>query len=117
MAGTLSGWLQKITFGVVTKEVVNFQTREVYVAIPFTGVWQPLDTRKLIMKPEHQRAWTWIQCHSTTNIGLKLDDIVRYQGVQYRVMALWDYLLNGFYEYHLCEDTEGVGPTEEVEGP
>ena len=117
MSGTLAGWLQNLTFGVVTKTIVNYEVKEVYVAIPFRGVWQPLETRKLMMKPEGQRSLTWIQCHATTDIGLKNDDIVRFRGVQYRVMAQWDYSLNGYYEYHLVEDYTGSGPTEEIEEP
>ena len=117
MAGTLSGWLQNLTFGVVTKTVVNYEVKETYVAIPFRGVWQPLETRKLLLKPEGQRSLTWIQCHATSDLGLKNDDIVRFQGTQYRVMAQWGYDLNGFREYHLVQDYTGSGPTEIVGAP
>lgn len=117
MAGTLSGWVQSLTFGVVTKETINYEVVETYFAIPFRGVWQPLETRKLMLKPEGERSWTWIQCHATSDLGLKNDDIVRFQGTQYRVMAQWGYDLNGFREYHLVQDYTGSGPTEIVGAP
>lgn len=117
MAGTLQGWLQSLTFGLVTKTVENYEVKEVYKPIPFRGVWQPLEARKLFLKPEGQRSWTWIQCHSTSDLSLKNDDIIQFQGIQYRVMAQWGYSLNGFFEYHLVQDYIGSGPTEELQTP
>lgn len=113
MAGTLSGWLQNLVFGQVTKTVVNYEVQEVMKEIKFRGVWQPLETRKLLLKPEGQRSWTWIQCHATSDLALKNDDVVIFRGVQYRVMAQWNYSLNGFFEYHLVEDYTGAGPAPE----
>lgn len=117
MAGTLVGWFQPLVFGVVVKEYINYEVVETMTEVNFRGVWQPLETRKLLLKPENQRSWTWIQCHAHTNLHLENDSVIKFRGVQYRVMAQWDYSLNGFYEYHLVEDYTGSGPAINPEVP
>lgn len=114
MANTLSGWLTKLTFGIVTKEQVGFYTKEVVRNISFQGVWQPLDYDRLRIKPEGQRNWKWYWVHSQIDLGLKNDDVIKFNGKQYRVMANKDWHLNGYYEYEVIEDFTGAGP-EEVE--
>lgn len=110
MSGTLTGWMQKLTFDIITKTIENYEVKEVAERFVFEGVFQPLSFKQLQMKPELQRAWSWFQIHSQTNIYLKLDDVIRFRGKQYRVMFLGEYELYGFYEYHVCEDYEGSGP-------
>lgn len=112
MAGTLVGWFQSMVFGVVTKVQKNYETVETVTPVNFRGVWQPLEARKIMLKPEGQRSWSWYQVHAHTNLNLPNDSIIRFRGVQYRVMAQWDYSLNGFYEYHVAEDYTGSGPTD-----
>lgn len=112
MAGTLSGWNQKLTFGLITETIENFESVQRYTEVIFQGNWQPLETRKINLKPEHQRSLSWYQVHSLTNVHLKNDDIIQFRGIQYRVMAQWDYSINGYYEYHIVEDYTGSGPTK-----
>jgi len=112
MANTLSGWLTKLTFGVVTKEQLGFYTKETVNNISFMGVWQPLDNDRLRIKPEGQRDWKWYWVHSQIDLGLKDDDTIIFNGKQYRVMANKDWHLNGYYEYEVIEDFVGAGPEE-----
>lgn len=113
MAQTLQAWLIPLTFGVVTKQQNGFFTREVVVKKSFDGVWQPLTYEQLKVKNEGERSWKWFWCHTLIDLGLKPDDVIIYQGTQYRVMGAKDYSLNGFYEYELVEDFRDAGPWEE----
>jgi len=112
MANTLSGWLTKLTFGIVTKEQVGFYTKETVNNISFLGVWQPLSMERLRIKAEGERSWKWYWVHSQIDLGLKNDDTIIFNDKQYRVMGVKDYSLNGFYEYELVEDYIGAGPEE-----
>lgn len=110
MADTLDSWLQPLTFNLVVKTVENSEVIETTQNVSFLGVWQPLSFKQLILKPEHQRAWSWWKCHSKINVNLNVDDVIKFRGEQFRVMALGNYDLYGFWEYDLVRDFEGAGP-------
>lgn len=97
-------WFQAMTFIVLTKTVVNFQNFETELPVNFRGVWQPFNSEQLMLKPEGQRSWPWYMLHSQISLDLKVDDIVQYLGVKYRVMHKTDYKKYGYKEYHLVED-------------
>ena len=111
MSGALTDWFQPMVFGRVTKRTVANQVVETKVPVNFRGVIQPLSERKLMLKPEGERAWTWLQLHSDVGLELNVDEIITYHGVQTRVMALNDYSLYGYMEYHLVQDWTGSGPS------
>lgn len=110
MGGALLSWFQAMTFTVIVKTVVNFQVVETPTNVDFRGVWQQLSDRKLMMKPEGQRSWSWFQVHASPGLALQPDDVVSYLGVQYRVMARIDHRLYNFIEYHITNDFTGAGP-------
>lgn len=101
---TLLGYFQNMVFTTVVKTVVNFQEVETPTDTGFLGVWQPFSIEELRMKPEGQRSWKWFMLHADVTLVLKVDDIVTYEGTQYRVMQKNDYLHYGYFEYHLIED-------------
>lgn len=111
LSGAILNWFQPMTFGVVTKTVVNFQVRETKVDVTFQGVWQPMKPQSIRMKPEGQRSWKWFTVHALPSLQLTPDEVITYLGVQYRVADKLDYKLDGFVEYHLCQDYTGSGPT------
>lgn len=113
MSGALLQWLQPMVFGLITKTVNGFQVSETVVELTFKGVWQPFADRQLMMKPEGQRAWSWYWLHSDPSLTLKVDDVVEYNGKQYRVMSKKNYELYKYVEYHLVTDWTGSGPTVE----
>lgn len=113
--GALNGWRLPMTFGVVTKEIVNAQVVEVMTAVNFKGVIQPLSARRLEMKPEGQRAWTWLMLHADPTLALDVDDVVTYNGTQTRVMARKNYTEYGYIEYELVQDYVNAGPAVEEE--
>lgn len=110
MSGTLSGWFQPLTINVITKVIENFEVHETTTDVTFRGVWQPFSPKQLEMKPEGQRSWSWYMVHTQTDLKLKNDDVIKYRGHQYRVMANNNYNEYGFYEYHIIRDYEGAGP-------
>ncbi len=110
VSGAMTDWYQPMEFTTVGKFVEAFQAVEVPTTTNFLGVIQPLTDRRLQMKPEGQRAWTWLMLHSQPVLSLNVDDVVTYLGVQTRVMALKNYELYGYMYYELVQDYEGSGP-------
>jgi len=106
----MTNWFQPIVFGIVTKTVEGFQVVENMVEISFRGVIQPLDGRKLELKPEGQRQWDWLMVHSDPSLNLELDSILEYLGTQYRVMSKKDYSQYGYVYYEIVNDYTGSGP-------
>lgn len=111
MSEALADYQQPMLFTKVAKTVSGYQNVEDGVAIRFMGVWQPFSARQLSMKPVGERAWKWFMLHAEPNVILQPDEVVIYQGTQYRVMEDNDYVVNGFLEYHLVQDFTGSGPT------
>lgn len=111
VSGALKDYFQPMIFELVTKTTAGFQLVENAEAIEFMGVLQPFSARDLAIKPEGQRAWTWLKLHADPVLTLQVDDVVSYLGTATRVMARTDYRLYGFVEYQLVQDWTGSGPT------
>ena len=116
MSGTLAGWTQKMIFNVITKEIVNFEVVETTRDVSFDGVWQPMGAQQLQIKQTEQRAWPWFIVHSTTDLELKIDDMIFYRDIGYRVMEVTKYLEYGYMEYHIVTDSS-IPKQEEPDGP
>lgn len=106
MGRAFAGWMKKITLQRRVQAIVDdgFQS---YVDTDFTfdGVIQPLSPKQIMLKPEGQRAWTWLQVHCFSgNLNLNTNDQIIYNGDLFKVMAELDYSLNGYIEYHLIKD-------------
>lgn len=110
MADTLMDWFQPLTFGLITKTVVDFQLVETVVDINFHGIIQPLSGKQIAMKPEGQRQWNWIMVHSDLKLSLQIDDVVIFLGEQYRVQNKKNYSLYKYQYYELVEDFLQSGP-------
>ncbi len=111
VSGALKDWFQPMVFETVVKTTVGFQVVEAGTEINFMGVLQPMSPRQLALKPEGQRAWTWLTLHADPVLTLKVDEVVTYLGRQTRVMSRKNYELYGFIEYTLAQDWTGSGPT------
>lgn len=111
VSGAMQDWFQPMVFSQVVKEITAFQVIETENQIRFRGVIQPLSGRRLMLKPEGQRAWTWLWLHSDISLKLEVDEVVSYRGVQTRVMSQKNYELYGYVEYELVQDWTGSGPT------
>ncbi len=104
-------WFQPMIFLKIVKTILNFELVETATAIEFRGVWQPLSTHAVNYKPEGQRHWKWFQVHTDTAIDLSPDEVITYQGNQYRIKGNMNYDEYGYIKYELIEDFTGSGPT------
>ncbi len=102
----LIDWMQDIIL-IRISQTVN-SNRDVVVTetpIKFQGTIQPLMPKKLIIKPNGNRFWSWLQIHTPFELGKFIDDndLISYKGQKFKVMLQNDYSLNGYFEYHLVE--------------
>lgn len=111
LSGALLDLFQPMSFQVVTKTVEGYKVKEKSSPINFRGLLQPLSAQRLAMKPEGERKWIWQRLHATPDLELNPDDVIVYNGVQYRVMAKYGWALYGYVEYELVNDYTGAGPT------
>lgn len=107
----LNNWMQPMVFGIVAKTTSGFEVVESMQLVTFQGVIQPLQARRLMLKPEGQRAWTWFWLHADPSLRLQVDSVVVYLGKQTRIMARKDFTIYGYVEYELVQDWTGAGPT------
>lgn len=112
MSGALNNWYQQMTFSRVVKKTIGYQVVESMIEVSFQGVIQPFGKQDLMMKPIGQRGpeWKWNWIHSNIALGLENDDVIKYLGVQYRVLGESPYNLYGYYSYEALEDYTGSGP-------
>lgn len=98
-----AGWGLGITLKVVKTDQVDFEQQEtLYSDSNFNGVIEPIPPRKLMVKPEGERAWNWLTLW--TSKRLKTNDIVQDpQNRQYRVMSVTDWRGANYFEYELTE--------------
>lgn len=77
--------------------------------LSFYGTIQPLKPREIELKPEGQRSFTWLQIHCQTNATTLIPgDSIKWKGQLYKVMARIDYSLNGYVEYHIIKNYQGI---------
>lgn len=110
VSGAMRNWYQPLTFSRVVKTISDFQVIETMTQVAFRGVVMPLDGRQLMLKPEGQRVWNWINVFSDIALGLSPDDVINFLGKQYRVMSQKNYALYGYLQYELVSDWTGSGP-------
>lgn len=107
MANTLNGWEVPISIIKITQSIVDGDVVKGEEQIDFMGVWQPLRDEELQSKPEGQRSWEWYWIHAKSGaLNLQTQDKIKFQGKRFKVMAVKDYSLNGFIEYHIVRDYE-----------
>ena len=105
MQTTLQGWEVEIIADYVKQEWVNGEVVEITKKEKLIGVRQPLKSEEVALLPEGQRSWAWYQLHiDSVYPQLKVQQKVTIKNEEYRVMAVKDYSLNGFYEYHVVKD-------------
>ena len=105
MSSTLSGWQSIIDLYVVTQTIVDGFPVPSRVLHKFRGTIQPLSPEAIKLKSEGQRSWEWLQIHVVAgDLNLSNNDVIEYNGVEFKVMAKRDYTLNGYVEYHAVKD-------------
>jgi len=114
MSAAFSGWGIPITFSIITQTIVNGFVQDTATPKTVLGTWQPLDPEQIKLKPEGQRSWEWMDFHvEGTTILFQTNDRLLKDGIKYKVMAVKDYRLNNYVEYHLIRDyQDGSGDAE-----
>lgn len=106
VSDVLPDWFQKLTFKKVHKVQVDYETVESLETIETEGVRQPMSAQRLELKPEGQRAWRWETIHCLPDVKLKVDDIIIFDNIRYRVMNRWNWSEYGYLEYEICQAFE-----------
>lgn len=111
MNAAFGGWGIPIVLQRITQTVVDGLVVEQRRAIRVSAIWQPLDAEAIKLKPEGQRSWEWIDLHIRGQAIFTTNDRVLRNGMPYKVMAVKDYSLNNYTEYHLIRDYDYVAPS------
>lgn len=112
MHAAFAGWTIPITLTKIEQQVSSGFALNIKTDVAVMGTWQPLSPEQIALKPDGQRSWEWIDLHiEGKNVLFQTNDRIIKDDLTYKVMALRDYTLNNFCEYHLIRDYEGdVGP-------
>ncbi len=109
VSGALFDYFQYITFQQVTKTVTGFEVSETSNVISFWGILIP-QPKGLNILPEGERAWRVWDCYAQIPLPLNVDDVVQWEGDQFRVLSRQNFSLYGYYYYSLTQDWIGSGP-------
>jgi hypothetical protein len=105
MDGVLGGWSNTMLFRKVTDTIVNFENVKTESTYPFEGVFQPMSSRDLFLKPEGQRNWKWWTLWVRSDYAINNGDIIEdFNGLKFKVMRSQDWNQAGFYRFDLLED-------------
>jgi hypothetical protein len=105
MYAAFQGWRSTITVETVTQRIINGLVQDTKTPVSFKGVIQPLKPQEIALKPEGQRSWEWLWIHCLRGpLNLLTNDKIIYNSKEYKVMAVKDYSLNNYIEYHLVAD-------------
>jgi hypothetical protein len=110
MGEVVKSYFVNLVFNLVTKTNDFGSVFETMTPISCQGSIQPFAWRDLLIKDVGERAWTWFWLHTDTTLSMKVDDVVEYLGVKYRVKALKPYDAYGYREYQIIQDFKGDGP-------
>jgi hypothetical protein len=98
---------QRLSFIKITKQIINFEVKEVEETITSFGVKYPMSPDELKIYPEGERNFAWFSIF--TPIELKIDDRLIFTGSDtniYRVRRRENYSEYGYIEYDVMEDYE-----------
>jgi hypothetical protein len=105
MQTALQGWEVLILADYIKQEWVNGEPVEIKKTEKIIGTRQPLKFEEVALLPEGQRNWKHYWLHVDAKYKqLNIQQVVNIKDEDYRIMAVKDYSLNGFYEYHIVKD-------------
>lgn len=100
-----NGWQSSFSLKVVTQTIVDGFVTDTIQNVSYTGTIQPLNPELVALKPEGQRSWEWLQIHvKTGQYNLNVNDRILYNDIEYKIMAVKDYSINNYLEYHAVYD-------------
>lgn len=104
VSAAIMSLLRPMQFILVKKQQIAGETQEIKRQVLTMASRQPLKAQQLILKPEGQRAWKWEKIHAIPEYELYVDDIIVFNGINYRVMEKTNYSEYGFVEYDIAQD-------------
>lgn len=104
MRGTILGWFQPLTLGIVRTMIESAEVIEQVREITTSGVVQPLSLQQLSLKSEGERKWRWFLLHTVPETKLEVGGKIVYRGRPYRVMGAYNWDDYGYRSFELVED-------------
>ncbi len=103
MSGAFWNWADPVQLNVVTTSAVDFEAVDTPEnQIVFYGVLEPVTGRQLLIKPEGERKFNYLNLY--TEQELKADSIVQDQkGQTYRVLKKQDWNHGDYQEYEIMQ--------------
>lgn len=111
VADDIMNWFQLLIMEKITKTIVNFQVVETTTPVQFQGVVTTEPKRTVKMSSNGQRLWKVKTLYCLPTVPVAPDDVVTYEGIQYRVGSSIDFKQYGLVVYDLLQDYTGSGPT------
>lgn len=95
-------WEKTGSFKLIHKEIIDHELQETGNGILFNGLFYSMKPQEIMFKPEGQRTWRWFTL--ITSQVLKIDDIVQFNCLDYRVFRKQDFYDHaGKYIYDIAE--------------
>ena len=107
LSNVIRAYMQPLTFGLITKEIIDYKEVEVTKIIKTKGVRQPIEPGELLnIAGQGQRSWKWESLHLLPSVNMKPDDIVIFNKVKYRIKEKYDCSEYGYIEYIIAQTFE-----------
>lgn len=104
MESTITGWFLDIEFKVIKRKMDGADwVTKVDRVVKTKGVVQPARDTDLKILTEGNRAWNYQKIHCLNNADFKLDELIEYDGITYKVMAKKNYEKYGYIRYIVIE--------------
>lgn len=107
VSDTLTGWEVDIYAVFVKQSMVDSEIINQDIIKKISGTLQPLKAEEVDLKPEGQRAWQWYDIHVKSVYPiLRVEQKIKVNNIDYKIMAVKDYSLYGYVEYHVVRNYE-----------
>ena len=102
MGEAFSGFAERTIVKRITKSVVDFEVEDSEDREFCDMFIYSMKAQAIILKPEGQRTWKWMNGVSTTELNLN-DIIETDEGKKSKIMEKNDYFMAGYFLYDLTE--------------
>lgn len=107
VSDTLTGWEVDIYAVFVKQSMIDGEIINQDIIKKISGTLQPLKAEEVDLKPEGQRAWQWYDIHvKSVYPVLRVEQKIKVNNIDYKIMAVKDYSLYGYVEYHVVRNYE-----------
>ena len=104
MESTIKNWFLDIEFKVLKKKQEGADwVNKIDRIVKTKGVVQPAKDTDLKFFSEGYRDWNYQKIHCLNNADFKLDELIEYDGIVYKVMAKKNYQKYGYIRYIVIE--------------